>query len=252
VPGILGEKTILVTGAGSGIGRSIAVACAAEGARVCVADLHQHNAEATVKAIEEVHPSASLLALGVDIRDPTSQQDMFEAALAKFGRLDGVVANAGILAISGPIHEVELSSWREMLETNLTGSFLTISLGAKLLVRQGLGGVILATGSSTAIRANPAQGAYVASKGGLHALMRVAALDLAPYRIRVNTLVPGQTDTPPLQAVPGYLERAAQASLFGDVVHPDELGRYAAFALSDFVSHMTGATLVLDSGRTIS
>jgi NAD(P)-dependent dehydrogenase (short-subunit alcohol dehydrogenase family) len=94
--------------------------------------------------------------------------------------------------------------------------------------------------------------AYVASKGGVHAMMEALALELGKHRIRVNTLVPGQTATPPLRAIPGYLEKAASVLPLQEVTEPEELGWLVAFALSDLTPHMTGSHLKIDSGRTIS
>jgi len=240
-------KTIVVTGAGSGIGRSIATACAAQGANVCVAGRRRESLEETVAQID-----GSAFACQTDVSRMDDLQRMYDATLERFGRLDGVVANAGIIAPSGPVHEVDPEQWAAFIDTNLSGAFWTVALGARILVAQGEGGSILAIGSSTAIRAGPGMAPYVASKGGLHAVMKVAALDLGPHRIRVNTLVPGQTDTPPLRAIPGFIERAAAMLPLGEIADPDEIGRYAAFVLSDAVPHMTGALLTVDSGRTVS
>jgi NAD(P)-dependent dehydrogenase (short-subunit alcohol dehydrogenase family) len=131
------------------------------------------------------------------------------------------------------------------------GTILTVSQGAKVLVEQRRGGAILAIGSSVAIRPSPSTATYSTSKAAIHAFMKVAALELAPHRIRVNTLVPGTTATPPLQKIEGFLDRAGAATPLGEVVSPEELGRYAAFVLSDTLPHMTGAMLIVDSGRTI-
>ncbi|MNL64054.1 3-alpha-(or 20-beta)-hydroxysteroid dehydrogenase [compost metagenome] len=94
--------------------------------------------------------------------------------------------------------------------------------------------------------------AYVAAKAGIHGMMRLLALELAPHRIRVNTLVPGTTATALAQSNPGHIERAAASLPMGEVAEPSELGRYVAFAISDALPHMTGAQLTVDSGRSIA
>jgi NAD(P)-dependent dehydrogenase (short-subunit alcohol dehydrogenase family) len=138
-----------------------------------------------------------------------------------------------------------------MIETNLTGTFLTVQAAARVLIAQGRGGSIVATGSSSVLRPAPRLSAYAASKGGVHAMMQAIAVELAPYRIRVNTLVPGTTATDATRALPGYLEKVAAALPLGEVVTTEELGEYVAFVLSDACPHLTGALLKLDSGRTI-
>jgi NAD(P)-dependent dehydrogenase (short-subunit alcohol dehydrogenase family) len=186
-----------------------------------------------------------------DIRNAAAVESLFELALRRFGRIDGVVANAGIIGARKPAPELSLEDWRHVLDVNLTGTFLTVLEAARVLVRQGQGGSIIATGSSTALKPVPGLLPYVASKGGVHALMHALALELAPHRIRVNTLVPGTTATDATRAMPGYLDQVAQSLPMGEVVDAAELGRYVAFALSDQLPHLTGTHLKIDAGRTL-
>lgn len=244
----LDGKVVVVTGAESGIGRAIAKACATQGACVVLSGL---NAEGLAQ-------SAAGMAVGkvttcpVDIRLRTSVDEMFRHAMERFGRIDVVVANAGIAPPKKPALEVTDGEWEESISVNLTGTYNTVSAAARILVAQAKGGSIIATGSSTAVRAMPGLLAYSAAKAGLHGLMRQLALELAPHKIRVNTLVPGTAATELARAIPGHLEQAATVLPMGEVVEPDELGRYVAFAISDAVPHMTGAMLSVDSGRTIA
>lgn len=194
---------------------------------------------------------ASALAVPTDIASAEAVARLFDAALERFGHINGVVANAGIIGARKAVVELTLEDWRQVLDVNLTGTFLTVMEAARVLVRQGQGGSIIATGSSTALRPVSGLLAYVASKGGVHALMQSLALELAPHRIRVNTLVPGTTATDATRAMPGYLDQVAQSLPMGEVVDAAELGRYVAFALSDQLPHLTGAHLKIDAGRTI-
>jgi NAD(P)-dependent dehydrogenase (short-subunit alcohol dehydrogenase family) len=245
-------KTFTITGAGSGIGRAIALACAQEGANLCLSGRTLSKVRETAALIEARRSGGEVIAVEADISTATAIESMYGLAVRAFGAIDGIVANAGVMSPSPPVHQIPEDAWRTALDVNLMGTVLTVSLGAKLLVEQGRGGSILATGSSTAIRVNASTATYSTSKAAIHAFMKVAALDLAPHRIRVNTLVPGTSATPPLEKIEGFLERAGASLPLGEVVSPDELGKYAAFVLSDSVPHMTGATLVVDSGRTIA
>lgn len=244
-------KSFTITGAGSGIGRAIAIACAREGANLCLAGRTLAKVKETIALVEKDGYEGKALAIEADITSANAVRNMYEQAVGAFGNIDGIVANAGVMSPSPPVHQIPEDAWRSAIDTNVMGTVLTVSLGAKVLVEQGRGGVILATGSSIVLRPSASTAAYATTKAAVHAYMKVAALDLAPHRIRVNTLVPGTSATPPLQRIEGFLERAGAALPLGEVVSTEELGRYAAFVLSDALPHMTGATLVVDSGRTI-
>lgn len=241
-------KVVIVTGAESGIGRAIAESCAREGASLVLAGLSRQGLEETGQEIG----ADRALVVPVDICDRPAVAKMIADALAHFGRLDAVVANAGIALPKRPVLETPDEDWDRTISVNLTGTYNTVLAAARALVAQGAGGSILATGSSTALRGMAGLTPYVAAKAGVHGLLRQLALELAPHRIRVNTLVPGTTATPLALSLPGHLEAAAQALPLGSVVAPEELGRYVAFALSDAMPHMTGALLCVDSGRTIA
>lgn len=246
---LLVGKVVVVTGAESGIGKATAEACAAQGASLVMAGLDTDRLMEAAAAIEATAGAA--LAMPTDIRNAEAVARLFNTALDRFGRIDGVVANAGIIGSRKSAVELTLEDWRRVLDVNLTGTFLTVMEAARVLVRQGQGGSIIATGSSTALRPVPGLLPYVASKGGVHALMHALALELAPHRIRVNTLVPGTTATDATRAMPGYLDQVAQSLPMGEVVDAAELGRYVAFALSDQLPHLTGAHLKIDAGRTL-
>lgn len=246
---LLDGKVIVVTGAESGIGKAIAEACAEQGASLVMAGLDEGRLAQAASALEALGRRA--VAVPTDIRNAEAVGRLFSVALERFGRIDGVVANAGIIGVRKPAPELTLEDWRQVLEVNLTGTFLTVIEAARILVRQGQGGSIIATGSSTALRPVPGLLPYAASKGGVHTLMQGLALELAAHRIRVNTLVPGTTATDATRAMPGYLEQVAQSLPMGEVVDAAELGRYAAFALSDQLPHLTGTHLKIDAGRTL-
>lgn len=247
---MLRNRTILVTGAESGIGRAIALECAAQGARIAAVGLVAEALEETASTIRAGGGEA--VALVADIASEEAVRDAFGRCLAHYGRLEGVVANAGIVHPPTPAVDITPEVWRRVIEVNLTGAFLTVAEAARVLVGQGGGGSIIATGSSTAIRAMPGLAAYAAAKAGVHMLMQTLALELGRHRIRVNTLVPGTTASPLTRSIPGHLERIARELPLGEVTEAAELAAYVAFVLGDAMPHMTGSLLKIDSGRTIA
>lgn len=163
-PDFLSGKVILITGAESGIGRAVAIACSRYGARICIAGINAAELDVTATLLDS--HSGTHLTVPTDITSPVQIDDLFKAIDSRFGRLDGLVANAGIIPHSGPMHETSLDDWERTIHTNLWGTFLTVRAGARYLISQGAGGSILATGSSTAIRPAAGGAAYIASKGG--------------------------------------------------------------------------------------
>lgn len=240
-------KVVIVTGAESGIGRAIALACAEQGAWLVLAGLDAAGLHETAARTD----AKSTMVQVTDICDRAQVAALIAGAQARFGRLDAVVANAGIALPKTPLLELDDAQWDRVVAVNLTGTYNTVIAAARALVAQGQGGSIIATGSSTAVRAMAGLTPYTAAKSGVHGLMRQMALELAPQGIRVNTLVPGTTATPLARALPGHLDAARSALPMGAPVEPEELARYVAFALSDAMPHMTGAELRVDSGRMV-
>ena len=244
----LAGKVIIVTGAESGIGRAITLRCAAEGARLTAAGLVEEGLKETARL---AGANAIVLPQPTDIRDPDQVEAMVKRTVSELGHLDAAVANAGgSKAPSAPLMDTDLDGWKLTIDTNLTGTFITLRAAARVLVAQGKGGSLLATGSSTAIRPMPYSYAYMAAKAGIHQFMRGLAIDLAPYRIRVNTIVPGATATAPVLAIKDYAERNFPTVPMKELVRPEEIAAIVAFALSDETPHMTGTLLKVDSGRT--
>jgi NAD(P)-dependent dehydrogenase (short-subunit alcohol dehydrogenase family) len=226
--------------------------CASFGANIVAAGIARDALRKTAGEINGSEGEGRAVAVPTDIRSKDEIEALFQAALATYGRLDGAVANAGVIGQKIAAIEMPLADWEAILAVNLTGTFLTVMEAGRILVRQGQGGSIIATGSSSALRTVPGLLGYAASKGGVHVMMQALALELAPHRIRVNTLVPGTTATDAVRALPGYLETVAKALPMGEVVEVGELGRMVAFALSDALPHLTGSLLKVDSGRTIA
>jgi NAD(P)-dependent dehydrogenase (short-subunit alcohol dehydrogenase family) len=242
-------KVFMVTGGESGIGQAIALRAARDGANVTVAGLNEDGLNETVAAMSNY--AGDGLAIPTDVTQPELVQAMVDGTLEKFGRIDGVVANAGAFVKQTSFAEMDFDDWNRVVAVNLTGVFLTVQATLKVLLAQGEGGSLLATGSSTAIRPIPGMIPYTSSKGGVHQMMRALAIELAEDKIRCNTIVPGVTRTQALMVGgPEYASRGLKYVPMDELVEPEELAALVSFALSDEAPHMTGTLLKVDGGRT--
>lgn len=236
-------KVVIVTGAGHGIGRAIAERFAAEGAAVAVNDVDQARAESAAQAIEGTGRSA--LGVAADVADKAQVDRMFDAVIEHFGRVDVLVNNAALVAPTRHFLEADEAWWRRLIDVNLTSAFLCSHRASQIMLRQG-GGVIINMSSGGASRAHRGFTAYDAAKGGIEALTRAMALDLAPYNIRVNALVPGSIDTSGLD-VESKRARGENIPL-GRVGDPEELAGPALFLASDDARYITGHLVYVDGG----
>jgi NAD(P)-dependent dehydrogenase (short-subunit alcohol dehydrogenase family) len=252
------DSSVVVTGAGSGIGRAVVLACARRGARVAALDVDAARAVA-VAAEASAAGSPQAVGIGCDVSVEASVREGYDRVVEVLGGLDGVCANAGI-EINAPLHEFELAQWRRVLDVNLVGMFLTCREAVRRMVGAGSTGSIVCTSSPAAFVGFSGGGnsAYAASKGGVSAFVRSAALDYAPHGIRVNAVVPGATDTPMLAA--GLAEHARSEALerfrssaqgqipLGRLGRPEEVAAAILWLLSSESSYVTGAHLVCDGG----
>ncbi len=246
--GRLAGKVFALTGAESGLGRAMALRAASEGALIGVAGLDTQGLDKTVASMSNLEGTG--IAIPTDVTDQGQVNALIDGTVTEFGRLDGAIANAGAFNEWTNFQDWDLADWNRVVAVNLTGVFVTLQSAVKVLLAQGEGGSLLATGSSTAIRPAPNLLPYVSSKGGVHQMMRALAVELAPHMIRVNTIVPGMARTPPVERVEGYIDAGLQAIPMGEIVEPEEIAALVAFALSDEAPHMTGTLLKVDAGRT--
>ena len=240
-------KIALVTGAQQGIGRGIALAFAREGADVAVNYLDDRAAAETV--MREVCATGQRAVLvQADVARPTNAQTMIAQVLSELGGLDVLVNNAGVYP-RVPFLEMRETDWDLVLDVNLKGGFFCAQAAARAMVAAGRRGSIINM-ASQAIRGAVRGVHYSASKGGVVAMTRATALELAPHGIRVNAIAPGLTDT----AQPRYgnneeeLAAMARAVPLGRMAQPDDIAAVAVFLASDDARHVTGQTVHVNGG----
>ncbi len=234
------NQVVIVTGAGHGIGRAVAERFAAEGARVAVNDVSEARAAEVAEAI-----GSQAVAAHCDVSSKAAIDAMFDMVLARFGRLDVLVNNAGNIHAARHVLEADEAWWDNLLDVNLKGSFLCALRAAHIMVKQG-GGVIISMSSGGATKAHRGNVAYDASKGGIEAMTRAMALDLAPYGVRVNAVVPGLIRTYDLTEEDA-LERGKVVPL-GRLGTPEDLAGPTVFLATEDARYITGACLVVDGG----
>jgi NAD(P)-dependent dehydrogenase (short-subunit alcohol dehydrogenase family) len=251
--GRLAGKVALITGATSGIGAAAARRFAQEGARIAVGGRDAARGEAVVGEIERDGGAAAFVP--VDVADPESVRALVDTAETRFGRLDVIYANAGILA-AGSADETDPDVWQHVLAVNLSGQFYLARYGIPALERAG-GGAIILTGSDLGLVGASSSVAYCAAKGGVVNLARALAVDCAARHIRVNCLCPGPVATPMLERWfvtapdPDRLRTTQRAPiLLGRFGEPGEIADAAVFLASDEASFVTGAVLSVDGGVT--
>lgn len=253
----MANPVALITGAASGIGEATVRRLAKDAAGLVLCDLDAARLEPLVRELG----AERVLTAGFDVADEAGWDRLERVARDRFGRLDWVVANAGV-AGGGPIAELPFKEWRRILSANLDGVFLTLRAGLRLM--EGGPGAMVVVASAAAVKAEPNVSAYGASKAGAVQLMKVAAKEGAPRRVRVNAILPGGVETPIWNAVPGFSdavkaqgESAAFAALagpgtpLGRFARPAETAEMIAFLLSDAAATITGTALLADGGYTL-
>ncbi|MGE0712451.1 MAG: glucose 1-dehydrogenase [Planctomycetota bacterium] len=245
----LAGKVVVVTGGGGGIGRATAMRFAAEGARVVVAERDEDTGVASARAIEAAGGEAMFARL--DITDREAVRACFAAARERWGRLDVLVNNAGILADS-TLKKISDAQFDAVISVNLRGTFVATQEFAEVLLAQGQGGAILNAASVVALYGNFGQTNYVASKAGVIGMTKVWARELGKAGIRVNAVAPGFIRTAMTETIPEPVmaELAARVPLkrVGD---PEDIAAAYCFLASDDARYITGAVLSVDGGVVV-
>ncbi|MFL3019939.1 MAG: SDR family NAD(P)-dependent oxidoreductase [Candidatus Poriferisodalaceae bacterium] len=239
----LENKVVLVTGAGSGIGQAMAVRFAEQGALVAVNDVDSASASSTVERI--VGSGGSALATPADVSNSVDVNEMFDAIESAIGEVQILVNNAGLVGPMLHFFEADEAWWRKIIDVNLTGHFLCAHRAARPMARAG-SGVIINMSSGGATRAHRSFTAYDATKGGIEAFTRALALDLGPYGIRVNALMPGSIDTSGLDLDQRSLR--GENIPMGRIGEPDDMTGPALFLASEESGYVTGDVIKVDGG----
>ncbi len=239
-------KVAIVTGAGRGIGREIALGLVRGGARVAVADCNVPQANQVCREIAKMGGDA--IAVPVDISDPEQVDSLVRQTLAAYGRVDVLVNNAGI-GHARPFLDIPLEEWNLVLKVNLTGQFLCAQAVARVMLQQG-GGRIVNVASISGQRGGTGRAAYGAAKAGVILLTRVMAVELAAKGIAVNAISPGPTETDQVRQCHNAATRAAYYDRLPmrRYAQPHETAQAALFLASDEASFVSGHILNVDGG----
>jgi glucose 1-dehydrogenase len=238
-------KTAIVTGAGSGIGYAIAERFAGAGAAVCVNYL---GGEREARALAARLPTA--IAVRADVSNAAEVAEMVERTRAELGSVDVLVNNAGIEK-QAPFLDIDEETWDRTLDVDLKGAFLCTQAAARVMRDAGRGGSVVNISSIHEDLPFPGFAPYCAAKGGLRMLMRDIAVELAPYRIRVNNVAPGAIATPinePTLRDPEKKAKLESIIPLARVGKPEEVAEVALFLASDASSYVTGSTYYVDGG----
>jgi len=255
----LKNQVALVTGASSGIGSGVAKALAADGATVIVN--YSRSAEGAVKVVNAIkEEGGQALAIQADVSQEDQVLRMFDQVLKEFGTLHILVNNAGI-QVDAPFLEMSLAQWQKVLDVNLTGQFLCAREAAKEFIRRGVqpeiskaAGKIICMSSVHEVIPWAGHVNYAVSKGGIMLLMKSMAQELAPYKVRINSIGPGAIKTP-INNEAWETEEAAKKLLtlipYNRIGEPKDIGEAAAWLASDESDYVHGVTLFVDGGMTL-
>jgi NAD(P)-dependent dehydrogenase (short-subunit alcohol dehydrogenase family) len=243
----LNNKTAVVTGGGSGIGKAVCFLFAEEGANVAVVDIHGDTADRVAEAIRERHGKA--MGITADVSSASNVDRIMERALGEWGSADILVNNAGIILQASAIDMTE-QQWDKILGNNLKSCFLCSRIFARRMIQQGRGGRIVNISSIHAELSEPSASAYTAAKGGMEAFSRTLATELAPHKITVNCIRPGATYTE--LTVPMYTEEVKKALFMRiplrEIAEPSWIADAIIFLASQRARYITGQTLTVDGG----
>ena len=261
----LNGKTAVVTGAGSGLGRSIAIGIAKAGANVVIADINKQEATQTCELIKNEIPEVSAMAVLCDVTNEADVEKAFATVKESFDSLD-VLVNAAGVAPAGALVDMPVDKWRFALEVNLTGYFLMAKHAARLMIEQGTGGSIINLSSKSGLDASKNNTPYNATKAGELHMARGWAMELGRHNIRVNSVCPGNVfegskiwnpeyikvcakkyDIKPEEVIPHYVSK----TILNKEIKGQDIANAVVFLVSEKSRMITGQTLVVDAGQVM-
>jgi NAD(P)-dependent dehydrogenase (short-subunit alcohol dehydrogenase family) len=245
--GLVEGKVALVTGGGSGIGRSTASLFAREGAQVLVADIVEEGAQESVDSIRASGGEAELFVL--DVSDEHQVLALLDRCVEQFGRIDCALNNAGISGPQGLLHQIDFAEWSRTLAINLGGVFLCMKHEIPLMQKQGAGAIVnMASGAG--MIATPGMSPYCAAKHGVLGITRTAAVENAQTGVRINAVCPGSIDTPMLRSamqVDPMVEKMIRANMpIGRLGEPHEIAEAVVWLCSERASLVSGHSMLVD------
>ena len=242
-------RSVIVTGASKGIGKGIARVFAGKGARVVIAARDGAMAEAAAAEIRASGGAA--LAVAADVSKSEDNRRMAQIAMDQHGSIDIVCCNAGIYP-SANLFDLSETTWDEVMAINLKGTFLTVQACLPALKASGRGRIVLTSSITGPITGNPGWSHYGATKAGQLGFMRTAAVELAPFHITVNAVLPGNILTEGLEDLgPDYLASMTSAIPAGRLGSVEDVANAALFLSSDEAGYITGQTIVVDGGQVL-
>ncbi|AJY77477.1 3-ketoacyl-ACP reductase [Paenibacillus beijingensis] len=260
MPRRLAGKAAFVTGAGSGIGRAAALLFAREGAKVALVDINRQRMQEVCSEISTL--GAEYAPLPADIANPLEVEAAYRGCLDQFGRLDIVFANAGINGTISPLELLTPEEWKQTIDIDLTGTFYTLKYAIPALKDSGGGSVIITSSiNGNRVFTNFGMGAYGTAKAGQVALMKMAALELARYKIRVNAVCPGAISTdieassnrkPEVDGITiPIVYPEGGHPLAGESGRPEQVAKLVLFLASDDSDHITGTEIYIDGAESL-
>lgn len=247
--GKLKNKVAIVTGAGQGIGKGIALELAKEGAKIVVSDINQKNIDKTVEEIKKLDSDA--IGARADVSNSMEIEEMVKKTLKQFKTIDILVNNAGIYP-SKPLLETTENDWDKVLDVNLKGCFNCTKAVASVMTKQKGGKIVNIASIAGAVVGYTNLAHYCASKGGILGFTRSTALELAPHKINVNAIAPGAIRTPGTEVTgEETLKQLEQMIPLNRLGEPEDIAKVVAFLASDDSNYITGQMIVVDGGWTI-